>query len=249
MTPPLRVNPEVVSAYEAAIGAHADRALMLGVTRELADVASDLVAVDGSAARVANVWPGDTDRRRAMVGDWFNLAFRERCFGAALGDGGLNIHEFPGRPVRILEELSRVLKPGATVALRIFARPERCETLASVREAALAGRIENFQAFKWRLAMALVAAGSDPNIGVQRIRDVFNREFPDRAMLSKAAGWSVDDIATIDLYESSSQVYCFPTQQQFASLIPAAFTDVRFLPVGTYELAERCPLLLTRRKA
>lgn len=249
ITPPLRVNPEVASAYGTAIGPVTDRTLMLGVTRELADVAPNLVAVDGSAARVANVWPGDTDRRRALVGDWFNLALRDRSFGAALGDGGLNIHEFPGRQVRMFEELARVLKPGAALALRVFARPEGCETVASVRADALAGRIGNFQAFKWRLAMALVAAGGEPNIPVQRIRDAFDHEFPDRPMLSRAAGFGIDDIATIDLYARSSDVYCFPTERQFASLIPDAFTDVTFLAVGTYELAERCPLLLARRRA
>ena len=46
-------------------------------------------------------------------------------------------------------------------------------------------------------AKALVAAGSDPNIRVQRIRDVFDREFPDRAKLSKTAGFSIDDIPRI----------------------------------------------------
>jgi SAM-dependent methyltransferase len=243
MTPPFRVTLEVAAGYKAVVGTKADRTLLLGVTRELAEVASDLVAVDRSAARVANVWPGDTDRRRAIVGDWFNLAFRDRCFGAAFGDGGLNILEFPGSQARIFEQLSRVLKPEAIVAMRVFSRPERCETLASVRDEALASRIGNFQAFKLRLAMAIVAAGSSPNIRVRLIRDIFDREFPDRNLLSSATGWSVDDIDTIDLYENSSDVYCFPTEQQFASAIPPRFGGVRFLPVGTYELAERCPLL------
>jgi hypothetical protein len=258
MTPPLRVNPEVATAYRAAIAANAGRTLLLGVTRELADVAVNLVAIDGSAARVANVWPGDTDRRRALIGDWFNVAVRDRCFAAALGDGILNIHEYPDLPRRILHELSRVMAAGATVALRVFCRPDRSETVTELREQALERRVGNFQAFKWRLAMALVAAderpgvtaaGSDPNIRVQRIREIFNEAFPDRAMLAKATGWSPEDIGTIDLYENSSQVYCFPTEAQFLAVMPDPFEDLRFHRVGTYELAERCPLLLARRRS
>lgn len=184
-------------------------------------------------------------RRRAMVGDWVRLAFPDRCFGAAFGDGVLNILEFPGSQVRIFEELARVLKPGAPVAMRVFSRPDRCESLASVRHDALAGRIRYFQAFKLRLAMALVAASSGPNIRVRLIRDLFDHEFPDREALSQAAGWTLDDIGTIDLYENSPDTYCFPTQEQFRSTIPVSFAEVRFLPVGTYELAERCPLMIT----
>ena len=77
------------------------------------------------------------------------------------------------------------------------------------------------------------------------IRETFQREFPDRTELARCSGWNLDDIATIDLYENSADIYCFPTERQFASIIPPAFAPIRFVPVGTYELAERCPLLVT----
>ena len=245
LTPPLRVNAEVAAGYRAVVGPGVDRILLQGVTPELADVGARLVAVDRNPAMVVTIWPGDTDRRRGVIGDWFDLPFRARCFGAAMGDAGLNILEFPTNQARIFQELARVLRPGAIVAMRVFRLPGRCESVTSLRDDAFAGRIMGFQAFKLRLAMAIVAAGAGPNVPVRLIREVFDRAFPDRAALALSSGWSLDDIATIDLYENSADVYCFPTEQQFASVVPSAFAPIRFLAVGTYELAERCPLLIT----
>ena len=248
MTPPLRVHPDVAAAYRTIVGARAGRTLMLGVTRELAEVLDDLVALDRSPARVASVWPGDTPGRRAMAGDWFALPFRDRCFGTAIGDGALNIFEFPRSQVRILGELARVLRPAAVVAMRVYCRPERAESVASVIADARAGRLAYFQAFKLRLAMALVARGPGTNISVTRIRDAFDAECPDRERLSREAGWPVEDIATIDLYEHSPDVYCFPTERELAAAIPAGFGPVGFHAIGTYALAERCPILVAERQ-
>jgi SAM-dependent methyltransferase len=248
LEPPLRVNPEVVAGYTAVIGASTDRVLLQGVTPELADVGASLVAIDRSPAMVGAIWPGDTDRRRSVLGNWFDLPFRARSFGAVMGDAGLSILEFPLSQARIFEELARVLRPGGMVAMRVFRLPERCESVTSLREAAFAGRVGRFQAFKLRLAMAIVSGAAVPNVPVRRIHEVFDREFPDRVALSKGTGWSLDDIATIDLYENSAEVYCFPTERQFTSVVPPAFAPVRFVTVGTYELAERCPLLVTERR-
>jgi SAM-dependent methyltransferase len=248
LEPPLRVNPEIVAGYTAVIGASTDRVLLQGVTPELADVGASLVAVDRSPAMVGAIWPGDTDRRRSVLGNWFDLPFRARSFGAVMGDAGLSILEFPASQARIFEELARVLRPGARVAMRVFRLPEQRESVSSLRDDAFAGRVGRFQAFKLRLAMAIVPDRSGPNLPVRRIREVFDREFPDRVALSKSTGWTLEDIATIDLYENSAEVYCFPTEQQFTSVVPQAFAPIRFVPVGTYELAERCPLLVTERR-
>jgi len=245
LTPPLRVNPEVAAGYRAVVGSRNGRVLLQGVTPELADVGASLIAVDKNPVMVGTIWPGDTHRRRSAVGNWFDLPFQARSFVAVMNDAGLNILEFPASQARIFAELARALRPGAIVIMRVFRFPERAETLASLRDDAFAGRIAGFQAFKLRLAMALVPADSVPNVPVRLIREVFDRTFPDRDALSKRSGWSLDDIATIDLYKSSADVYCFPTEQQFASVVPSAFAPIRFLPVGTYELAERCPLLVT----
>jgi SAM-dependent methyltransferase len=248
LTPPLRVHPEVVDGYRAVVGEGAERVLLLGVTPELVNIGASLVAVDRNAAMVTTIWPGDTDRRRSVVGNWFDLPFRRGSFTAAMGDGGLNILEFPASQASIFAELARVLAPGAPVALRVFRQPERGETVASLRDEAFGARIAGFQAFKLRLAMAIVSAGSTPNVPVRRILEVFDRHFADRDALARSSGWSPDDIATIDLYERSADVYAFPTEREFASVVPGSFAPIRFVPVGTYELAERCPLLVTERR-
>ena len=79
--------------------------------------------------------------------------------------------------------------------------------------------------------------------------DAFETEFPDRDRLAAAGGWDRAEVDTIDVYKSSSQVYSFPTRQQCLSIVPAAFSNVRLVAVGTYELAERYPFLVMERTA
>ena len=95
--------------------------------------------------------------------------------------------------------------------------------------------------------MALVAERGDPNIAVRIVHDAFEASFADRNQLAEITGWRCDEIDTINVYRSSPEVYSFPTRQQCLSAIPGAFTNVRLIPAGTYELAERCPLLVMER--
>jgi len=95
--------------------------------------------------------------------------------------------------------------------------------------------------------MAVVSRNGNPNIPVTEIRDNFERMFYDRRALSDATGWPMEDIETIDAYKNSSDVYTFPTVGQFKSAIPDTFRNIRVLESGTYELADRCPLLVMER--
>jgi len=136
-----------------------------------------------------------------------------------------------------------VLRPGGRAVFRVYAAPRRCESIAHVRDDLMASAIGNFNAFKWRLAMALVVRDKNPNICVRTIYDSFVTDFPGREVIARATGWDSADIDTIDLYRDSTEVYSFPTTEQFESIVPAGFADVRFVESGSYELAERCPLL------
>ena len=226
-----------------AIAGHDQRVLLLGVTPEYADVGADVTAIDSSETMIANVWPGDTARRRAFKGDWFAMPFERGSFSAALGDGSFNTLPWPDGHRRVFDLLADMLRPGGRIVFRLFRTPDEAESVDAVLAAAMAKKIGNFHAFKWRLAMALVAAAGNPNIPVASIRDAFNAAFPDREKLAAATGWPMAQIETIDVYRGSPDSYSFPTSAEMQAAIPAAFTRAEFLPSGDYELAERCPLV------
>lgn len=247
-TPPLRPNHEVVNALRSAIAGHDENVLLLGVTPELADAGRHVTALDSSEMMIATVWPGDSARRQAFKGDWLAMPFADGKFSGAIGDGSLSPMSWPDGQRRIFAELARVLRPGGRLVIRLFKQPDRGEPLAGVVASAWAGEIRNFHAFKWRLAMALVAASSTPNLTVQAILAAFEREFPDRRKLAAATGWPMAQIDTIDVYRGSAEVYSFMTLEQIRQTMPPAFTNPRLLDAGSYELAERCPLLITERR-
>ena len=244
LTPPLRPNGEVADAVRQAIAGLAGRVLLLGVTPELSDVAQRIEAIDRSETMIAHIWPGDSETRRASRGDWLDLAAPVGHFTAAIGDGSLNALTYPHGYRRLLDRLAEAVRPGGRFAVRTFVTPDPCESLEAVREAAMAGEIRTFHAFKWRLAMAMVTQAGDPNIEVARILEGFYRLVPDRSALAKATGWAAEDIDTIDVYRGSAEIYSFPTFTQLCAAVPDRFVNVRQVPSGTYELAERCPLIV-----
>lgn len=241
---PLRPNAEIVAAFAAAINGHAGRVLLLGVTQELADLGRELIAVDRSAGMIENVWPGDSARRRAQQGDWLDLRFPRGHFSAVIGDGSLSTLPYPAGHRAFYAQLEHILQPGGRFVARTFATPEEGDTVDAVVDRVQAGRIANFHAFKWHLAMAIVSGSGEANVAVTTIRDVFNTNFPNRKALATTTGWSVDDIDTIDVYAGSPDVYSFATLSQLRAAIPQSFKRVYLEAVGTYPLADRCPFLI-----
>lgn len=243
LKPPLRPNDEIVTAYRNAISGHEKRALMLGITPELVDVASSTVAVDISPGAIANAWPGDGPTRCAVQGDWLDMPSLDREFSAVIGDGSLSWIAPPQYPA-LIEQLERLLLPHARFAIRLYETPEPGETIANVKRAALHREIAGFHAFKWRLAMAIAAETGRTDLPVAHIHQIFEREFPHRETLSEAAGWSLDEIGEIDAYAGQKLVYYFPTRRELLAHLPATMTNPRFVSSGHYELAECCPLLV-----
>lgn len=243
LKPPLRPDAEIVSAYRAALGSHASHILLLGVTEELADIGHETTALDISRKMIAHAWPGDTATRKAIRGDWLDMPFGERRFSAAIGDGILAAIP-PPQYTTLAAQFARALLPGARIVLRLYETPERGEAVEQVREAAMGGTIRGFHAFKWRLAMALATEANSAAVPVARIHQTFESTFPDRQALSAKTGWSMEDVSEIDAYRGGALIYQFPTRAQLVAHLPASFSNVRFLPSGSYELAERCPLLV-----
>jgi hypothetical protein len=248
LKPPLRANAEVIAAISAVVKDQPGCVLLLGVTPELADIGRKTVAVDWSENMIAHVWPGDTDRRRAVLGDWLAMPLRRRRFSAVIGDGSLNCLAYGDYPA-LFARLERLLAPGARLAVRVYATPAPCESIDSIRQDAMAGRIAGFHAFKWRLAMAIAAERRSPDVPVALIHRLFENQFADRRALGRAAGWDREEIDEIDAYACSETAYSFPTLGEFAAALPRSFRQPRFVDSGAYELAERCPILVAEFRA
>lgn len=248
LKPPQRPHPDVALALGELIaedaGRYADQLLLLGVTPELASLGRRLVAVDRNQTMIDHIWPGDSDSRQAVKGEWLALPFPPAFFSAVIGDGCFSCLVHPDGYRRLLAEIARVTRPGGRVAIRVYLAPDEPETIPALKAEVMLGRAGSFHAFKWRFAQALLAAAGDANVKVETIRDAFDREFPDRPGLARASGWSREDIATIDFYKGSAEVYSFPTLAQFRAALPASFGVAKAIPSGRYELAERCPIMV-----
>ena len=246
LKPPQRPHPDVAIALDRLIAehGHADRVLLLGVTPELAPLGRRLVAVDRNQTMIDHIWPGDSDSRQAIKGEWLALPFPPGLFGAVIGDGSCNCLTYPDAYRALFAEIGRVTRPGGRIAIRVYLAPDLPETVPALRAQVLSGRAGSFHAFKWRFAQALLAESGDANVRVEAIHEAFGRAFPDRPGLAQASGWSMDDVATIDVYKGSAEVYSFPTLAQFRAALPPSFGQARPVPSGNYDLAERCPLMV-----
>ena len=255
VTAPLAPCAEDIALREEAIARHFPgrrslRALLLGVTPKLArkrwKPALNIVAVDNTMAMIRSVWPGNTARRHVVCGDWLELPLCDASIDVALIDGGLPAVSFPSAHIALATELKRVLKVDGVFVARIFARPESSETLETVFAAARDRKIGGFHAFKWRVAMSL--QGDDTERGV-RLDDIWrccNRQFGEHARLQQLTGWPIEEISTIDAYRGNAASYHFPTIRELVESFSGALTCVEQIQ-GTYELAERCPILIFRR--
>jgi SAM-dependent methyltransferase len=175
------------------------------------------------------------------------LPFEKDRFTALIGDGVLNRLSFPDEIRTFFAECARVLASGGIAALRVLLRPEYPEAIGEIHEHVMRRGIATFETFKWRLATAAVARDGNPNLTAHAIRENVDRLFFDRGALAEATGWPLADIRSIDAYKDDMAVFSFPTLGQLRSLLPDNLRLVRTLDTGTYELADRCPLLVIER--
>ena len=238
---------EILAAFQQQIADVDQRALLLGATGWLADVAPDVTAIDRFEPLIRGRWPGNTANRRDLAGEWLRLPFASGSFTCCVGDGSINTLQYPAAIVSLFDSIARVLKPSGRFACRVYTAPDIGLSVSEVTRAVWTRPPREFLYFKFQLAMALVAERADPNVRVQSIRDLFEANFPDRDRLSQATGWTRDEIDKIDLYDLSPEIYSFPTERQVLSIVPASFTNARFEASGAYDFAERCPVLVLDR--
>ena len=245
---PLRPCAEDVKNFRQAIGGNPGRCLLLGVTPELSELSPTLTAIDNSAAMIGALWNSKQANKLAIQGDWLDLPFEKGSFDTVVGDGCLTLLSHPMQYERFFGQLHRILTPGGKIALRLFVSPEQSESREFVCREALDGKIKGFHAFKWRLSMAIASEAPDHNLSVAETCATFDRLIPDRNQLAAATGWSAEDIETIEAYRGSEALYSYPTLSQVRKTLHPSLHEIGLIQ-GSYELAERCPILILESRA
>lgn len=131
--------------------------------------------------------------------------------------------------------------------MRVFVRPEDAQNCRTVCDRALRGEFRSFHAFKWRLAMAMLAESGGVNVRAADIHTSRGRLLPDDATLAAATGWDVAEIDTINAYRDTTVSFSFPTLEQLRRSYAAVFDEIS-VAHGTYELAECCPIVALQVK-
>lgn len=247
LAPPLRASSGNVGLVRRQIDGHDANVLLLGVTPELADLGEQLTGADWSPEMIDKIWPGDTATRRSQLSDWRTLPIPNSPYTAVIGDGSLATLSWPDGYRAVLRSLTRVIAPDAPLVIRCYLRPEKAETLSEVRQETLAGHVGNFHALKWRIAMAVLGDGPDPDIPIDAILSAFNTTFPDRAELVAATGWPSVLIDDIDAYAGHDTVYSFPSRSQLSDFMAGESWNSHYEETTGYPLAERCPLIVANR--
>lgn len=242
---------QFIAQTNAAAGNRGVNALMWGVTPVIANLpwptGSHLLAVDRSTAMLAQVWPGDIpSQRTSKWGEWLDPKVDQHAYDVVIGDGSFNCLEYPTQYHQLAAVTHRALQPDGILIARFFVKPANPETVDTVFDAALRGQIGSFHAFKWRLFMAVLGEQAT-NIAVRDVRNVWMQANLDHAQLLRVTGWPATFLKSFDHYEHSDARYSFPSLAQVQESLATLFLcDQVYTP--TYELGERCPIVVFRPK-
>ncbi len=259
ITSPLRPAPEDIHEYlrlirnwEPAESKNAIRALLLGVTPEIArmnwPVGTELLACDHSEIMIRNVWRGANPWVAATVlcADWCSVPLPDRSRDIVIGDGCLNVLAYPDGVRSFMGSVSRILSPGGLFLLRVFCRPQVSETISDVVVALHGGEIANPHILKWRLAMSL-HGDIEQGVRLADIWDAWYSNIPAPETLARMTGWPREAIATIDVYRGVDTRYIFPTLGEALRAFGPDFEVVKTV-LPSYELGERCPIVALHRR-
>lgn len=235
--------------YKACRPAHSAaplKALLLGVTPEIAaqdwGVPVELTAMDISQEMIAAVWPGNTPARRALCADWLDMPVAGHDSDMLLADGVFTLLDYPAGYEDLAHAVQRCLKQDGLFLLRAFCRPLATETVASIFDDLWSKRIGSFHVFKWRLAMAIQGDDVCRGVAVAEVWETYHANVIGHEHLAQATGWPIEAIATMDAYRDSEAIYTFPSMNELIEAV-APWLACMHHETGSYELAERCPLL------
>src|SRR3981081_2648036 len=84
LSTPVRASADAIASIKAEVAEVTGPILVLGLTSGLIDTGSDITAVDQSRTLVKDLWPGNTAKRRVVIGDWLRLPFEAASFAACI---------------------------------------------------------------------------------------------------------------------------------------------------------------------
>ena len=254
--PPMRPGRDDVAVLEALIadcgcaaGVSSPRALLLGVTPEIAAMrwpaGTGVLALDFSEAMIRKVWRVP-ERVPAVVvrGDWTAMPLRDSVFDVVAGDGNLTSLSYPGEYAAFAEETRRVLRRTGALVLRLFARPERPDPLDTVFADLRAGRIREPALLPWRIAMALHGTLAE-GVRAGAVWEAWCERVPRPAELFAALGWPPQAVRLLDWTRGEEYVMRFPTEGEVEDLLVRGFEKTARRAPG-YESGELYPAVVFR---
>lgn len=234
--PPLVPNQEVIDAFTQLIPTTSN-ILMLGVTPQIANAYTNVTAVDREPAMIERVWPGNTETKRVIEANWLTIDLDSNQFDGILGDGSINMVEYPHDIRFMFNQVYNWLKPGGTFAMRFFTRPDEPITRDQLIKEALNPTM-GFSAYR-RLLPMYIAVNEGSCVPSVRMLEVFDELFPDRSVLK----WDPEHIVSIDSYRGTTTTSWFPTRDEILDFVHPDAKNVKFVDAGTYEIAHTCPIL------
>jgi SAM-dependent methyltransferase len=249
----VQIIEELLAANTGLFGTTTKKSVwLLGVTPEIATLGwpqeLELLAVERVRAVIDSAWPGDTDRRRAICADWLDAPLPDQSVDLAIGDGCLTAVGYPDELSCLLASIYRCLRRDGYLMLRLFCRPVVAETPEAVIAALQSGAIGSFHAFKWRLAMAVQGVNDAPDVAVDAVWQIWDAARIDMRTLALARGWPPEQDRTIAYYRGSPARFNFMRFDDTIRHLQRAGFDLVTTRAGSYELAERCPHVLLRKR-
>ncbi|MCV2870419.1 class I SAM-dependent methyltransferase [Defluviimonas sp. WL0002] len=239
---PLRPPAEAVARMAAAAGdAARGRTLVLGVTPELHGAFDDVTALDANAGMIERVWPGNTERKRAVLGDWTTDIPGLGHFDLCVGD--LSLSQLGAAAARqVVGAAARALRPGGRFVMRSMCSPEPEVTADAIIAYADA------PGFNWHVLRLLIGLHLSQTVGpgfpVHAIHAVFTSLFPDRGDFLARTGLEPEALALVDHYAGSSLVWLVPDAAGLCTLAEGTGLRARLEPSGRYQAAEHLPILV-----
>ncbi|WP_421119273.1 class I SAM-dependent methyltransferase [Aquihabitans daechungensis] len=250
--PPLRptaTDVDAVVQLAEALPRTQRRCLVLGATKELAEApwpaGCEVRAVDRSPTMLDALWTG---AGTALLGDWRSLPLGTASTDLVMCDGGWHLLDRTDQE-RLANEVARVLRPGALLAVRLFAPPIEALDTAGVIDLLDAGAITDANHLKVLLWMA-----ERDRAGTVAVADVWSSliaAHPDLEVLADRRGWPPATLRAFEVYRGSTDRYHLLDRDELARQLDAtsAFEPTMVIAGAPFGPGLRFPTVVHRRTA